>query len=124
MYSIFFKMSEIIVNITFALLERIFLKKEETLFKEQIGITIAPTTGFAIAQEIDRYFAEYRGKYLKFKPKFPVYTERDIKKLPLTRGKMEPEALYISWKELASDTFFKDVEVMFKKLGGGRDGAG
>jgi len=116
MYSVFFKMSEIITNVLFGIAERAFLK-EKRGFREEYRLTIAPLQGWALTQTADRYFAEYRGNRLKFRPRFAILTESEsLKGLPLVTGKREPERVYVSWKEVASDDFFRDVEELFKMV--------
>lgn len=118
MYSVFFKMSEIISNILFGVAERIFLKEKER-FREEYGLTIKPLSqGWMFTQTADKYFAEYRGSRLMFRPKFAVLTESELlRKLPVVTGRREPERVYVSWREVASDDFFKDVEELFKVVG-------
>ena len=118
MYSVFFKMSEIISNVLFGIAERIFLKERER-FREEYKLTIKPVSqGWLFTQTADKYFAEYRGNKILFRPKFAILTESEfVKKLPTTREKREPEKVYVSWKEVASEEFFKDVEELFKVVG-------
>ena len=117
MYSVFFRMSEIITNILFGLFEKMMLKEKET-FKEMSKYSLSLTDkGWIYTQQADRYFVEYRGNKLMFRPRIPVIHETEsIKRIPVILGKSEPERIYISWKEAASDEFFKDVEALFKMV--------
>lgn len=116
MYSVFFKMSEIFSNVLFGIAERLFLKEKP--FKEEAKYTLRLDGGWRYKQAADKYFLEFRGRWLNFKPRFAVLQESDsIKTLPKLVGKTEPERVYISWKELASDEFFKDVDVLFRMVG-------
>jgi len=120
MYSVFFKMSEIFTNVLFGIAEKIFLKEKP--FKEEIKYTLKPIdSGWIFTQTADKYFVEFRGKRLLFRPKFAIIRETDeLRKLPVVRGKTEPERVYVSWKEVASDEFFKDVETLFRMVKGER----
>lgn len=116
MYSVFFKMSEIISNVLFGIAERIFLK-EGKRFREEYKLTIKLPQGWLPTQTADKYFAEYRGRNILFRPRFVVLSESEMKKLPRIGEKREPERVYVSWKEAASEGFFKDVEELFKVVG-------
>ena len=119
MYSVFFKMSEIISNVLFGIAERIFLREKER-FREEYRITIKPVSqGWMFTQTADKYFAEYRGNRILFRPRFAILKESELlRNLPVTREKREPERVYVSWREVASDEFFKDVEELFKVVSG------
>ena len=119
MFSVFFRMSEIISKILFGISERLFIKREKP-FVEEYKLRINPLErGWMLTQTADRYFAEYRGKAIMFRPRLPVIHETNtIRRLPFTAGKREPEKVYVSWREVASEQFFKDVEELFKRVGG------
>jgi len=114
MFSVFFRMSEIITNILFGISERLFIKKKP--FVEEYKIRINPLRrGWIFTQTANRYFAEYRGNAIMFRPRLALVHETDtIKRLPFTVEKVEPERVYVSWREVASEQFFKDVEELFK----------
>jgi len=119
-YSVFFKMSEIISNVLFGIAERIFLKEKER-FREEYRFTIKPSHGWIFTQTADKYFAEYRGNRILFRPRFAILKESEhLKNLPVTSEMREPERVYISWREVASEEFFKDVEELFKALERGK----
>lgn len=114
MYSVFFKMSEIFSNILFGIAERVFLKEKQP-FKDVVKYTLdGLDVGWIFTQTADKYFAEYRGKRLGFRPKFALLTETQTKNLTVLRGRTEPERVYVTWREAASEDFFKDVEQLFK----------
>ncbi len=116
MYSVFFKMSEIITNVIFGIVERIFLKEKE-MFRVEYKLSIRPTEGWLFTQTADRYFAEYRGRELLFRPKFPLLRESEsLRRLPTVAEKREPERIYVTWREVASEDFFKDVEELTKRI--------
>jgi len=117
MYSVFFKMSEIITNVMFGIAERLFLKGEEG-FKVEYRLSLRPTAqGWMFTQTADRYFAEYRGIRHLFRPKFPILVESEmLKRLPVTAERREPEKIYVSWREAASEGFFRDVEELAKLI--------
>ena len=54
-------------------------------------------------------YAELRGRHA-FNPKF--FIEKGIKVGDQEEGQIEGERLYLTWKELASDKFFDDVNLI------------
>jgi len=116
MFSVFYHMSEFMVNVLFGIAERVFLKKPT--FVEEYKITLKNLDrGWILSTVADRRYAEYRGKNIMFRPKFAFLHETStVKKLPTIVEQRKPEAVYVTWSEVASDDFFKDVEVLFKRV--------
>jgi hypothetical protein len=73
--------------------------------KEEVSVSLAPALNLVRSGE----FAELRGRHA-FYPKFLVEEGMKVK------GQAEGERIYLSWRELASDKFFEDVEKMFEML--------
>lgn len=117
MFSVFFHMSEFIMNVLFGIVERIAIGKRPT-FVGEVHLTIMkPEHGWVVAAVGDQVFAEYRGKNILFRPKFSIMHETDaVKGLYFIRKTPSHEKVYISWKEAASDNFFKDIEALFKRV--------
>jgi len=70
--------------------------------KEEVTITIESPLNIVRSGE----FAELRGRHA-FSPKFLPEGMR-------VKDQVEGERIYMSWRELASDKFFEDVEKMFE----------
>jgi hypothetical protein len=73
--------------------------------KEEVSVSLAPALNLVRSGE----FAELRGRHA-FYPKFLVEEGMKVKE------QAEGERIYMSWRELASEKFFEDVEKMFEML--------
>lgn len=117
MFSVFFHMSEFMINVIFAILEKVMLG-EKPAFVEEYRFTLQkPEHGWVMSAIGDEVFAEYRSKNLFFRPKLSVLHQTEaIKNMRFIREPIPHERIYMHWRETASDTFFKDVEALFKRI--------
>jgi hypothetical protein len=110
-------MSEFITNVLFNIFERLVLGEKPT-FVEDVHLTIKmPENGWILGAIGEQVFAEYRGRNILFRPKFSVLHETDtLKDIHFIRQHTDHERVYITWREAASDNFFKDVEYLFRRV--------
>jgi hypothetical protein len=73
--------------------------------KEEVSVSLAPALNLVRSGD----FAELRGRHA-FYPKFLIEDGMKVKE------QAEGERIYLSWRELASEKFFEDVEKMFEML--------
>lgn len=99
MYSMFYYMGEAISTIIIAVFERLY---PHPFFKEEISIGIFDRIG-----QKDGVFVALETKYLPFRPRLMPEGINVVEK---------KERVYTTWKELASDKFFEDVEKMFERM--------
>ncbi len=117
MYSVFSQMAVFIVEIAIAIAEKLFLKKEE-VFVPEIRLTFeTPGYGWVAGAIGDMRFTEYRAKNFLFRPRMSVMFDTEtVRSMKFVRELGEHERIYVSWKEAASDEFFKEVQTLFKRM--------
>lgn len=99
MYSMFYYMGEALSTIIIAVLERLYPRP---FFKEEITLGIFDRTGLK-----DGVFVAMETRYLPFRPRLIPDGLKVVER---------KERVYTTWKELASDKFFEDVEKMFERM--------
>ncbi len=116
MWSVFFHMSQFILDVVFSIIERYI--GEERAFVEEVKLTFGqPQSGWLFGAISNDAFAEYRSRNFLFRPRVTLMHETEAMKLVTVVTESRPhERVYVSWKEAASDDFFKDVETLFKRV--------
>ncbi|MEM2029886.1 MAG: hypothetical protein QXV35_00940 [Archaeoglobaceae archaeon] len=99
MYSVFYYMGEAISTIIIAIAERLYPRP---FFEEKIELNIYEERAMK-----DGNFAVVDTRYLPFRPRLLADG---------IKAEEKKERVYITWKELASDKFFEDIEKMFERL--------
>lgn len=117
MFSVFFHMSEFMTNVIFGILERVMLG-EKPAFVEEFRLTFAKDDyGWVLSAVGDSAFAEYRGKNILFKPRIPVlHRTETVSEMPFIKEGATHERVFVHWRDVASENFFRDVETLFKRV--------
>ena len=116
MYTVFYYMGEFISKVIFKILESLTKKP---LYKEEYRLTLEKVreSGWIGGAVAYTPYIEYRSPNLLFRPRLWIYHETEaVKNLQFLKDLREHETVYVGFKELASDNFFKDVTELFKLL--------
>jgi len=114
-FSVFYHMSEFITNVVFELLSR-YVLGERPAFEEKFGLTVQiPEHGWVPSAIGNQVMAEYRAKNFHFMPRFTILHETDtVRGMKFIREQRPHERVYVSWRDVASEDFFKNVESLFR----------
>jgi len=117
MFSVFFHMSEFMTNVIFGIIERVVVGKKPA-FVEEFRITFRHDDyGWVLGAVGDSAFAEYRGRSIIFKPRIPILHQTEtIAEMKFQKEGGTHERVFVHWRDVASDNFFKDVEALFKRV--------